>query len=87
MADENSEVRVTLRLPGTLHAILTHGAMQNQRSMNAEIIARLERSVNFEDEYGTLETVMREVWKDIDELKSNVDELGRHVFPQRYDWK
>jgi len=62
-------------------------ADRNGRSMNAEIVARLERSIDFEDEYGSLEAVMIEVWKDIDELKSNVDELGRQVFPHRFDWK
>lgn len=43
MAEEDDFVRITLRLPAALHAKLTE-ATERKRSMNAEIIARLEAS-------------------------------------------
>lgn len=79
--------KFVLRLPEGLREKLKTIADRNGRSMNAEIVARLERSIDFEDEYGSLEAVMIDVWKDIDDLKAHVDELRRHVFPSHFDWK
>ncbi|MGN6548478.1 MAG: Arc family DNA-binding protein [Pararhizobium sp.] len=86
MADSADEVRLTLRLPARVRDHLLQKGKESGRSLNAEIVNRLERSVDFEDEYGSLEQVMTEVWKDIDELKTQVNEHDRHIFPQRHDW-
>jgi len=85
--DNDDEVRFTLRLPGRLRDRLLERGKADGRSLNAEIVARLERSVGFEDEYGDLETVMREIWTDIDKIKAQIEEHDRQIFPQRHDWK
>lgn len=41
---EDSYTRITLRLPDALHARLTQEAASTSKSMNAEIVARLEKS-------------------------------------------
>jgi hypothetical protein len=87
VTDNSDEVRLTLRIPARIRDKLTAKGKEHNRSLNAEIVMRLERSIDFEDEYGTLEEVMQQVWTDIDQLKANVDELGRATFPQRFDWK
>jgi predicted HicB family RNase H-like nuclease len=38
-----SEVRTQIRLPAKLHAALVKAAQQNRRSLNAEMLVRLER--------------------------------------------
>lgn len=44
MEDGDDEVRITLRLPAKLRDKLTDGAADNSRSMNGEIVARLQES-------------------------------------------
>lgn len=50
MSDNDSTVRITLRIPADLHESLTKAAAKDNRSMNAEIIQRLEATLdpNFE---------------------------------------
>lgn len=38
-------VRMTLRLPEKLHDVLVAAAERDRRSLNAEIVVRLERSI------------------------------------------
>ncbi|MBO6508277.1 MAG: Arc family DNA-binding protein [Roseibium sp.] len=84
MAREDPQLK--LRLPEELKNRIASAAKKSGRSMNAEIVSRLETSIGFEDEYGTLEEVMQETWKDIEELKAKVSEHDQHLFPNRYDW-
>jgi len=42
MAKQDEWIRITLRIPGDLHSKLVSAADENNRSMNAEIIATLE---------------------------------------------
>lgn len=84
---DNDEVRLTLRIPARLRDRLTAKGKEHSRSLNAEIVMRLERSIDFEDEYGSLEAVMMEVWKELDELKAKVEDHDRHIHPSNYDWK
>ncbi|MBT2322557.1 toxin-antitoxin system HicB family antitoxin [Variovorax paradoxus] len=44
MDDEDRYTRITLRIPKTLHADLTAEADRTSKSLNAEIVARLEQS-------------------------------------------
>lgn len=44
MTSDNEEIRITLRLPAPLRDRLAEGATENARSMNGEIVARLENS-------------------------------------------
>lgn len=49
--DDDRYTRITLRLPTELHAKLQKASEQSSHSMNAEIIARIERA--FETEHPT----------------------------------
>lgn len=42
MADGDSQFK--LRLPGELHALITDTAREKKRSINAEVVTRLEQS-------------------------------------------
>jgi hypothetical protein len=44
MENEDRYTRITLRIPKALHEHLAESAEQSSKSMNAEIIARLEES-------------------------------------------
>ncbi|WAJ31176.1 Arc family DNA-binding protein [Antarcticirhabdus aurantiaca] len=83
MAREDPQMK--LRLPEALKTAIAKAAEANGRSLNAEIVQRLEQSIGFEEEYGPLEEVMREVWNDIEKLKARVAEHDEHLFPNRYD--
>lgn len=65
-----------LRLPEDLRDRIRSIAERNGRSMNAEIVLRLERSISFEDEYGSIENAFKEVWGDIDEIKDALEKLS-----------
>lgn len=47
---DDGYTRITLRIPDDLHARLTDAAARASKSMNAEIVARLEAAEGFEDE-------------------------------------
>ncbi|QTD44574.1 hypothetical protein [Ottowia testudinis] len=49
MEDEDRYTRITLRIPRDLHQVLVSAADSTSKSLNAEIIGRLQASV-FEDE-------------------------------------
>lgn len=53
MADQSDHVRITLRIPRALHAALANAA--GPRSLNAEIITRLERTMEEDDFVGELD--------------------------------
>lgn len=44
MANQDDYIRITLRIPKALHEHLSASAEETSKSMNAEIIARLEES-------------------------------------------
>lgn len=46
MSDNDSTIRITLRIPADLHEKLVKAASEDNRSMNAEIIQRLEKSLD-----------------------------------------
>jgi len=43
------DVKITLRLPAELHEALVKAAAGNRRSLNSEIVVRLEASTEEED--------------------------------------
>ncbi|GGE68282.1 hypothetical protein GGR41_000576 [Paenalcaligenes hominis] len=45
MSDNDSTIRITLRIPADLHEDLVKAASEDNRSMNAEIIQRLRDSL------------------------------------------
>lgn len=48
--EEDNLTRITFRMPRELHAKVAEAAQASNRSMNAEIVARLERSLVTPDE-------------------------------------
>lgn len=85
--NSDEEVRLTLRLSAALRDRLAAEAAKSGRSMNGEMVYRLEKTITDTDLVSEHETQLAELWQRIDKLEANVDELGRHVFPQRFDWK
>lgn len=76
--DDDRYTRITLRIPKDLHAKLQESADATSKSMNAEIIARLERSFRLvaEDEFSHFEqTVLRAVKTLQDHQQSRIDRL------------
>ncbi|MFJ2456650.1 Arc family DNA-binding protein [Pseudomonas protegens] len=58
MAIQDEYIRITLRIPKELHSLLADSAEQTSKSMNAEILARLQESFSqreIEPELKTLE--------------------------------
>jgi hypothetical protein len=49
MARQDDYIRITLRIPAALHVRLLETCERTNRSMNAEIITRLERSLDDQD--------------------------------------
>jgi len=72
MVDDPEEVRLTLRLPTALRDELAALSKEAGRSLNAEIVSILERSVKVESEYGPLDQVIGEIWQAIEKLQSEI---------------
>ena len=66
MATQDDYIRVTLRIPKDLHSQLADAAEETSKSMNAEIIARLNGSFGSQD--SAIERGRR-----IEKLKGKVD--------------
>jgi hypothetical protein len=54
--EKQIEVRSQLRIPAKLHIALNKEAYKAKRSMNAEIVERLERSLTLDTDVGQLQT-------------------------------
>ncbi len=54
-SDRHQQKAYPLRLPDTLKAQLQHQAIDNRRSLNNEIVVRLEDSIRRQDEAKTKE--------------------------------
>lgn len=68
------DLHFRLRIPDTLKERIEAAAAANNRSMTAEIVSRLERSFEMEDEWqNTLERVS--------DLESKLDHVFKAVFP------
>ncbi|SFE19555.1 toxin-antitoxin system HicB family antitoxin [Paracidovorax konjaci] len=57
MDDEDRYTRITLRIPKDLHQVLTTAAERTSKSLNAEIIGRLQASVPDDTESAALEVL------------------------------
>ena len=58
--DQTDYVKTTLRLPPDLHKELLAGAERAGRSLNAEILARLQGS-DLKSELGNIKSTLREI--------------------------
>lgn len=74
MDDEDRYTRITLRIPKDLHRGLTDAADQTSKSLNAEIVGRLERS--FPD---SNESFKREIEAQLATVLARADTLALRV--------
>lgn len=63
MSDGADEIRLTLRLPAGLRDLLLDRGKENGRSLNAEIVSRLERSARETDEGSTVSVLTDRIEK------------------------
>ncbi|QNQ40602.1 Arc family DNA-binding protein [Brucella intermedia] len=76
MVDDPEEVRLTLRLPASLRDKIAALSKESGRSLNAEIVSMLERSIGVESEYGPLDQVIGEIWQAIEKLQQDIYPLA-----------
>ncbi|MEW9614279.1 Arc family DNA-binding protein [Shinella sp. S4-D37] len=74
MTDPSEEVRFTLRLPAALRDRLIHKGKENGRSLNAEIVSRLERAIIEEDSFD------KSIYDFTGELEERLEKLERMVW-------
>jgi len=79
MARNDPELR--LRLPEGLKAEIEEHAKKNQRSLNAEVVARLQESVAWQD-YD-----IEDMAKQLEEHESRLDKIERRFYqdPSNFD--
>lgn len=90
MAESTEEVRLTLRLPASLRDRLTKEAEASGRSLNAEMVQRLEKTLIDEDKVAKLDHELSELWGMVEDLQSKVKEHDEILFRpsspgRRYD--
>ncbi len=73
MAREDAQMK--LRLPEVLKAWIAKSAETNGRSMNAEIVSRLESAMGIEEEYGDVRELIGDLSRDLEEIGGKVDVL------------
>jgi len=78
MSDERY-TRITLRIPKDLHQRLTQSAEETSKSMNAEIIARLEASFGAEEKEAKLLENFGPKVTSIEQLAADMAALRRLV--------
>lgn len=74
MNQPDDEIRITLRLTASLRDRLTTKAHENERSMNGEIIARLEQTLQEAPE--ALPPITAEIF---DQLFSRLDQIDKKI--------
>jgi len=72
MADSRTADKFVIRLPDGLRGRITDRAMANHRSMNSEMVNRLERSLLEDDERADLEQLVRVLTNRIVELEAKL---------------
>jgi len=73
------DLQFRLRIPEELKGQIAIAAAENNRSMTAEIISRLQ------DSFETGNT-LDELWKRVDELEVMVLEHDRRIRPEDHEW-
>lgn len=69
MEDDDRYTRITLRIPKDLHGRLSHSAADTSKSMNAEIVARLQASFEVGDNVASIQQ------RDVAELSDKMERL------------
>ncbi len=79
VTENPDEVRLTLRMPAGVRAHLTNMAKANGRSLNAEIVGRLERTITEETEYGNIYEFTGELDQRLEKLESTVQKIKHRI--------
>lgn len=87
MSASDEEVRLTLRLPSSLRDRIAKEADKSGRSMNGEMVYRLEKTITDDDIVGRLDTEVAEIWGKLDQIEGALMEHSRAIFPNRHEWK
>ena len=70
--------KLWVRLPGDLHLRLIHLAFRNQRSLNSEIVSRLEHSVAVESPLSAdAQRVLDRIEKLMDQIEFRIETLRK----------
>ncbi len=79
MADDDNEVRITLRLPAALRDRIAKEASQSGRSMNGEMVFRLEKTLTDEDKVSELEDQVANLGTRMDEVEQALIDHWREI--------
>ncbi|WP_159598801.1 Arc family DNA-binding protein [Starkeya nomas] len=85
MNDDADEVRLTLRLPIGVRDRLIEKGKASGRSLNAEIVTRLERTISEEDEYVNIYEYAGELEQRLEKLERLVGDHDEMLRPGRYE--
>lgn len=79
------DLHFRLRIPGELKAQIEKSAAENNRSITAEIISRLERSFAVEPEWEETINTVNDLWAKMEKLETMVHDHDEQLNPSRYD--
>ncbi|WP_052316164.1 Arc family DNA-binding protein [Sinorhizobium fredii] len=77
MSEDLEEVRLTLRLPASLRDQLTQEATNSGRSLNAEMVQRLEKSLVEADQMPDPGARVEELWRRFAGIEAKLELLER----------
>lgn len=84
MNDDADEVRLTLRLPIGVRDRLIEKGKASGRSLNAEIVTRLERTISEEDENVNIYEYVAEIERRLERIEQKVQDHDEELRPHRY---
>lgn len=79
------DLHFRLRIPEELKARIEKSAAENNRSITAEIVSRLERSFDVVPEWEEAIGNLNDLWERVDSLESLVRDHDQHLNPMKYD--
>lgn len=74
-----------VRLPPDLRERLSEVAEANNRSLSAEIVARLERSFEYDTTWKNTLDSIDELWSRVDRIERMVEDHDDRLNPGKYD--
>lgn len=84
---ESPMVQFKLNMPATLRERLGEASEKSGRSLTAEVIARLEKSFEADDQWANAFDNIYYLMGVVDRLEAMVNDHDRKLNPQDYDWK
>ena len=81
---DSDEAHFRIRIPAPLKARIQKAAGENNRSMTAEIVSRLERSFDIVPEWEEAIENVKELWGKVEALESRVADHDEELYPSRH---